>query len=102
MPKGSVLRPLPFNIYLNVLFYLAESTNVCNVAGDTTFDIYDKDLNSFINRLEYDSYIATEWFENNSLKLNQDECHLLVSGFKYQNVWVKIGKTKTWNVKSRN
>ena len=102
MPKGSVLRPLPFNIYLNDLFYLAESTNVCNVAGDTTFDTYDKDLNSFINRLEYDSYITTEWFENNTLKLNQDECHLLVSWFKYQNVWAKVGKTKTWNVKNRN
>ena len=51
MPKGSVLCPLPFNIYLNNLFYLAESTKVCNFAGDTIFDACDKDLNSFINRL---------------------------------------------------
>ena len=27
------------------------------------------------------------------MKLNQDKCHLLVSGFKYENVWAKIGKT---------
>ena len=37
---------------------------------------------SLINRLEHDSYLATEWFENNSIKLNQDKCHLLVSGIK--------------------
>ena len=28
------------------------------------------------------------------MKLNQDKCHLLVQGFKYENVWAKIGKTE--------
>ena len=28
------------------------------------------------------------------MKLNQDKCHLLVSEFKYENAWAKIGKTK--------
>ena len=57
---------------------------------------------SLINRLEHDSYLATEWFENNSIKLNQDKCHLLVSGIKYEIVWAKIGKTKFGKVRSRN
>ena len=94
MPQESVLGPLLFNIYLNNLFYLAESTNVCNFADDTTFYACDKDLNSLINRLEHDGYLAIEWFENNSMKLNQDKCHLLVSGFEYENIWAKIGKNK--------
>ena len=100
--QGSVLGPLLFDIYLNDLFYLAESTNVCNFADDTTFYACDKDVNSLINRLEHDSYLAIEWFENNSMKLNQDKCHLLVSGFKYENVWAKIGKTKFGKVRSKN
>ena len=90
-----------FNIYLNDLFYIAESTNVRNFADDTTFYVCDKDANSLINRLEYDSYLAIEWFENNSMKLNQNKCYLLFSGFKYENVWAKIGNTKIWESKKQ-
>ena len=101
MPQGSVLGPLLFNICLNDLFYIAESINVCNFADDTTFYTCDGDVNSLINRLKHDSYQAIDWFENNSMKLNQDKCHLLVLGFKYKNVWAKIGKTKIWESKKQ-
>ena len=35
------------------------------------------------------------------MKLNQEKCHLLVSGFKYENVWAKIGKAKIWESKKQ-
>ena len=85
-PQGSVLGPLLFNIYLNDLFYLTESTEVCNFADDTTFFASDENLNSLIKRLKHDSLLAIEWFQNNNMKLNQDKCHLLVSGYKHENV----------------
>ena len=37
------LDPLCYNIYLNDLFYLDESTNVCNFTNNTTFYACDKD-----------------------------------------------------------
>ena len=54
------------------------------------------DLDSIIKRLEHDSFLPIEWFENNNMKLNQDKCHLLVSGYKNENVWANIGNEKIW------
>ena len=63
---------------------------------DTTFYACDMDLNSLIKRLEHDSFLAIEWFENNNMKLNNDKCNLLVSRYKNENVWANIGKGKIW------
>ena len=97
VPQGSVLGLFLFNIYLNDLFYLSECTEVCNFADDTTFYACGKDLNSLvINTMEHDSLLAAEWFQNNHMKLNQEKCHLLVSGQKHENIWARIGQTKSW------
>ena len=43
---------------------------------------------------------AVTWYEKNYMKLNTDKCHLIISGTKYEHVWVKLGKDKIW--KSNN
>ena len=30
------------------------------------------------------------------MKLNQDKCHLLVSGSEHEYIWARIGKVKIW------
>ena len=69
---------------------------MCNFAKDTTFYACDMDLNPLTNRLEHDSFLAIKYFENDNMKLNQDKCHLLVSGYKNENVWIHIGNEKIW------
>ena len=32
------------------------------------------------------------------MKLNQEKCHLLVSGHRQENIWARIGQTKIWPV----
>ena len=71
VPQGSVLGP-----YLNDLFFLSEFTDLCNFADDTIFYTCDMGLRSLIKRLEHDSFLAVEWFENNNMKFNHDKVPL--------------------------
>ena len=35
------------------------------------------------------------------MKVNQEKCHLLVPGHKHENVWARIGQTKSGSVKQK-
>ena len=51
----------------------------------------NSNLTNLINRLEHDSKLAIECFENNYMKLNSDKCHFLISGHKHEMMWADIG-----------
>ena len=54
-----------------------------------------------INRLDNDSLLGIEWFGNNSMKLNQDICHLTFSGHKYENVLASVGQPIIWDTENQ-
>ena len=91
VPQGSVLGPLLFNIYLNDLFWTNEYTEVFNFADDSTFYSSDMKLKELMRKLEHDSLLAIEWFEDNYMKLNTDKCHLILAGHRHEYIWAKIG-----------
>ena len=35
------------------------------------------------------------------MKLNQDKCHLIISGHKSEAIWAKIGQRKIWESKNQ-
>ena len=99
VPQGSVLGPLLFNIYLNDLFYTLKEIEVCNFADDTTPYVCDENLQVVLEKLEHHSDIAISWFDCNYMKLNPDKCHLLVSGHRYEHMWIRVGQDKIWEDK---
>ena len=102
VPQGSVLGPLLFNIYFNDLFYFLEETEAINYADDTNLYACDMNLSNLIRRLEHDSHIFIEWFESNYMKLNEEKCHFLLSGHKYEHLYVTVGDAKIWESYSKN
>ena len=53
-----------------------------------------------MERLEHDTKLAIEWFENNCMELNEDKCHLLVAGHRCETLWANIGETRIWESKN--
>lgn len=49
-----------------------------------------------IKRLEHDSSLGIEFFQNNDIKSNQEKFQLLVSQNKHENVWAQIRDEVVW------
>ena len=45
--------------------------------------------------------LVIEWFESNYMKLNNDKCHLLLSGYKHEVMWANIGQSQIWESKEQ-
>ena len=100
VPQRSVLGPILFNIYLNDLFFILETTEVCNFADDTTPFACSTELKDVLISLKHDTVLAISWFDSNYMKLNTDKCDLLVSGTRNEHIWAKVGNDKIWESES--
>ena len=65
VPKGPVLGPLSFNIYMCDLFLFMSESNVANYAHDTTLYVCEKKLYDVQRKLESKSLILFKRFHNN-------------------------------------
>ena len=78
-PKGSVLGPFLFNIFLADLFFILNIIDIADYADDNTPHTSSNDAKGLIKSLEEASKELFKWFDYNLMKNNPHKCHLLVS-----------------------
>ena len=76
VPQGSILGPLPFNIFLCDLFQFFPDLNITNYADDNTPHSTNINLNKVLHDLEKMSDTLFKWFTDNLLKANLEKSHL--------------------------
>ena len=74
-----------------IYFFAFQGADICNFADGATPYVCDSNLKSVLKTLEHNSELAIAWFEMNYMKLNIDNCHLLISGNKNAQMWGKTG-----------
>ena len=98
VPQGSILGPLPFNIFLNDIFLFVENTKITNYADDNTPYAIESSIEKLIKSLEHDTTLLLNWFQANEMKPNNDKCHLII--INHENNVISIGNEEITGSKS--
>ena len=77
--QGSILGPPLFNSFLIDLFFIIGDTDIASYENDNTPYVIADNIDGAIKSLEEPSEILFNWFNDNLIKINADEFHLLVS-----------------------
>ena len=67
VPRGSILGPLIFKIYISDTFFLLKDMHVANYPDDTTPYIYGENIESVIKSLEQSVNLLFNWFKSNQM-----------------------------------
>ena len=95
VPQGSIFGPILFNIFICDMFLFLHEAQFTGYADDITPFVVRDNIPEVISALEEIGEKLLIWFSDKQMKLNTDECHLLLNT-QDQN-FLKIGN---FNIKN--
>ena len=86
IPQGSLLGPLLFPIYLNVLHYAIMHCKILHFADDTNLLNFSHSIKKINKHVNYDLKNLNNWLNANKIYLNVDKAKVvLLKSLKKQN-----------------
>lgn len=82
MPRGSVLGPILFLVYINDLYSLPLKATVMGYADDTSLLYVAATKEQLEEDFEHDKKILFPWLEKNLLHLNKEKCTYVIYAYK--------------------
>ena len=92
VPKGSILRPLLFNIFLYDLFLIMNNIKLASYAHDNTPTSVGNNIEELIVKLQNSSKTLFQLFSDNQMESNPDKCNFFWSTSKKSSLIVENKK----------
>ena len=82
VPQGSILGPLPFNVYINSLATAVTKSELIMYADDAVLVITASTSRELMDALRHDFNEISNWYISNKLTVNVKKTKLMLSGSK--------------------
>lgn len=90
VPKGSILGPIFFNIFINDFYHFFTEASLYGFADDHTLSAESKSLETLKAILSRESNVAIDWLNNNKMLANPSKFQLMILSKSKQNIEIDI------------
>ena len=92
VPKGSILGPLSFNIFINDIFYFIQDAYICTFADDNSLYSIEDNFKEVKTMLKKNFELFQGWFYENHMVLNPGKYHYLIINKDIANESIELAK----------